>query len=686
MKGKDKRSETTGSSAKSWQVLRLRAEKMAKEKTAQSPKKLEAISPEEMQQTLHELRVHQIELEIQNEELRRAQAELDIVSARYFDLYDRAPIGYCTISEKGLIVEANLTAAKLLGVFRGELIERPLSQFIFREDQDIYYVRRKKIFETGETYAFELRMVKSDETVFWAHLETAATKNTDGGTVCRIMLGDITERKKLETALANEKKLLETTLASIGDGVISTDNKGNIVYFNRVAEIFTGWTQETAKGKSLDEVLNTVNASTREKNESIAKKVLQGEKVHQLVSHTILIAKNGTERPVEDRVAPILQENEEIRGVVLVVRDFSEQKKKQEKIEYLSYHDQLTGLYNRRFYLEELKRLDTERNLPMTIVMADVNGLKLINDSLGHAMGDRLLKKVAEVITKGCRDDDIIARLGGDEFVIILPKTDAYKTMQIIKRIKALSLKEKVGFIDISISFGYETKHKKEENVQEVFKKAEDYMYKNKLFESPSLRGKTIRTIITTLQEKSKIEEQHARRVSSLCESMAEALELGEYEIKKIKSAGLLHDIGKIAVDEKILNKPGKLSEAEWKEMRRHPKIGCNLLKMVNDMSEIAEYVLAHHERWDGQGYPKGLKDNEIPFVSRILIIADAYDDMTSGRNYRSVLADEAAVEELRKNAGIQFDPELVNVFIEKVLGENKSNPDLISLFDKYKE
>ncbi|MBP2641955.1 MAG: diguanylate cyclase and metal dependent phosphohydrolase [Firmicutes bacterium] len=683
MKGKDKRPKTTDHSANSGQELRLRAEKMAREKTAKPSQKLEAISPEEMQQTLHELRVHQIELEIQNEELRRAQTELDIVSARYFDLYDRAPIGYCTITEKELIAEANLTVANLLGVLRGELIQRPISQFIFKEDQDIYYLRKKRMFETGQTHTFELRMVKSDETVFWAHLETVAAKNIDGVTVCRIMMVDITERKKLETDLANEKKLLETTLSSIGDGVISTDNKGHIVYFNRTAEIFTGWTQETAKGKSLDEVLHTVHASTREKNENRVEKLLQGETNYQLVSHALLIAKNGSERPIEDKVASIVQENGEIFGAVLVIRDFSEQKKKQEKIEFLSYHDQLTGLYNRRFYLEELKRLDTERNLPMTIVMADVNGLKLINDSLGHVMGDKLLKKVAEVITNGCRDDDIIARLGGDEFVIILPKTDTREATQIIQRIKELSLKEKVGFIDISISFGYETKHTKEENIQEVFKKAEDYMYKKKLFESPSMRGKTIRTIITALQEKSKIEEQHARRVSLLCESMAEALGLGGYEIKKITSAGLLHDIGKIAIDEKILNKPGNLTEAEWKEMRRHPKIGCNILKMVNDMTEIAEYVLAHHERWDGKGYPKGLKENEIPFVSRILIIADAYDDMTSGRNYKSVLADEAAVEELRKNAGIQFDPELVNVFIEKVLGKSKSNPDLISLFDK---
>jgi len=683
MKGKDNRSEATGSPEKSWEALHLRAEKMAREKTDQSPEKLQTMSPEKMQQTLHELRVHQIELEIQNEELRRAQTELDIVSARYFELYDQAPISYFTISEKGLIIEANLTAANLLGVFRGELIQRPFSQFIFREDQDIYYLHKKQMFQSGQEHGFELRMVKSDETVFWVHMRTVAVQNTDGATVCRIILGDISERRRLETALANERKLLETTLASIGDGVISTDNRGRIVYFNRVAEIFTGWTQEAAKGKLLDEVLNTVNAATREKNENRVEKLLQGEKIHQLVSHAILIAKNGIERPIEDKVAIIVQENGKILGAVLVIRDFSEQKKKQDKIEFLSYHDQLTGLYNRRFYLEELKRLDTGRNLPITIVMADVNGLKLINDSLGHAMGDKLLKKVAEVIIKGCRDDDIIARLGGDEFVIVLPKTDAQEATQIIKRIKELSLKEKVGFIDISISFGYETKHNKEENIQEVFKKAEDYMYKKKLFESPSMRGKTIKTIITTLQEKSKKEEQHARRVSLLCESMGEALGMGEYEIKKIKSAGLLHDIGKIVIDEKTLNKPGKLTDDEWKEMRRHPKIGCNILKMVSDMSEIAEYVLAHHERWDGTGYPKGLKENEIPFVSRILTISDAYDDMTSGRNYRSVLSDEAALEELRKNAGIQFDPELVNVFIEKVWRKIKNNPDLISLFDK---
>ena len=143
---------------------------------------------------------------------------------------------------------------------------------------------------------------------------------------------------------------------------------------------------------------------------------------------------------------------------------------------------------------------------------------------------------------------------------------------------------------------------------QEVFTKAEDYMYKRKLFESSCMRGKTVDTIINTLNEKNKREEQHSVRVSELCKSMGESLGLTERKIHELKTAGLLHDIGKIAIEENILNKPGKLTDDEFKEIKRHPEIGYRILSTVNEMSEIAEYVLLHHEMWNGNGYPKGLK------------------------------------------------------------------------------
>jgi diguanylate cyclase (GGDEF)-like protein len=206
-------------------------------------------------------------------------------------------------------------------------------------------------------------------------------------------------------------------------------------------------------------------------------------------------------------------------------QDITDWKKAEKEILYLSYHDQLTGLYNQRFYEIELKRLEIERNLPFSIVMGDVNGLKLINDSFGHDKGDELLKKVGEVIKSGCRVGDIIARLAGDEFVIILPKTDILETEKIIKCITDLLLNQKVGAINTSIAFGYATKNNEGEKIQEIFKKAEDHMYKRKIFESESIREKTINVTINTLYEKSK-REKTAKHLKSMKQNSLRLLTL----------------------------------------------------------------------------------------------------------------------------------------------------------------
>ncbi|NOW05869.1 diguanylate cyclase (GGDEF)-like protein/putative nucleotidyltransferase with HDIG domain/PAS domain S-box-containing protein [Clostridium beijerinckii] len=356
--------------------------------------------------------------------------------------------------------------------------------------------------------------------------------------------------------------------------------------------------------------------------------------------------------------------------VLAALRDMTVKKELEERLEYLCYNDQLTGLYNRRYYEEELKSLDVKENYPLTIVLGDVNGLKLINDSFGHVVGDELIKKSAQIIKNGCRFQDVVIRLGGDEFVILLPQTDTYEAEKIVENINNLAKKEKIQGLDISISFGYETKCHEDEMIQEIFIKAEDYMYKRKLFESSNMRGKTIDTIINTLNEKNKREEQHSVRVAELCELMGKNIGLPKRKIQELKNAGLLHDIGKIAIEENILNKPGRLTEDEYNEIKRHPEIGYRILSTVNEMSEIAKYVLSHHEMWNGEGYPKGIKDIDIPFESRIISIVDAYDAMTSERPYRKALSEEFAIEELKRNSGIQFDPELVNLFIEKVLNK----------------
>lgn len=368
-------------------------------------------------------------------------------------------------------------------------------------------------------------------------------------------------------------------------------------------------------------------------------------------------------------------EGEPVR-MVGTIQDVTAHKKNEEKILFLSYHDQLTGLYNRRFYEEELKRLDVNRNYPLTVMMADVNGLKLVNDSFGHEFGDELLRKVGKVLQKACRKDDILARLGGDEFVLLLPKTDIMTADQILKRIKKAALQEKIGSLEISISIGFETKQYPFQSIEEVFNKAEDNMYKMKLFESPSMRGKAIQTIVKTLYEKNKYEEYHSLRVSQLCQEMGIALKLPDREILELKNAGLMHDIGKIAIDEKILNKHGLLSEKELKEIKRHPEIGYRILSTVNDLADTANDVLAHHERWDGLGYPKGLKGEQIPLHARIIAIADVYDQMTNEHCCGSPYTPERALAVLSKNAGTLFDSDLVQIFIDKVVGMSSTDQE----------
>lgn len=177
-----------------------------------------------------------------------------------------------------------------------------------------------------------------------------------------------------------------------------------------------------------------------------------------------------------------------------------------------------------------------------------------------------------------------------------------------------------------------------------------------------------VKLIFRIANEKNPRIEAHSRRVSRLCQQIGIAMGLNEEEIRKLKISGLLHDIGKIAIDNSILDKPEKLNEQEWDEIKRHSYIGYRILNNEPEMNEIAQYILYHHERLDGTGYPRGLKQEEIPLLSRIITVADAYDAMTSKRQYKVVLNKNTAVKELVKNKGTQFDPDIVDVFIEKVL------------------
>ena len=473
-------------------------------------------------------------------------------------------------------------------------------------------------------------------------------------------LASLVDEKTKELKLSEERYKFLFEYAGVGIGYFATE--GTVISLNKKALETFGYFSEDCIGKSIYELF------PKEEADSLLVRINQAAASGNPQEYEDHITTAAGPRWLTSTFSRIMDSKGNVAGVQVALLDITERKKAEEKNIYLSYHDHLTGLYNRRFFEDELKRLDTESCLPVTIIMGDLNGLKLINDSLGHVVGDQLLIKAAEVIRKTCHTCDCIARVGGDEFVILLPNTDTSDATQIIESLKHFISNEKIGAIDLSISFGYQTKRNTNESMIDTLAKAENHMYRHKLYESMSMRSNTIDLIMNTLFEKSKREMMHSKRVSEICEAIASKMSLQKDDINQIRIAGLMHDIGKIGIDEKILNSPDNLSDDEWEELKKHPEGSWRILSSVVEFSELAVFVLNHHERWSGGGYPKGLKGEAIPFESRIISIADAYDAMTSDRPYRKALSQDAARKEILRCSGSQFDPAIVKIFIEQVL------------------
>lgn len=358
----------------------------------------------------------------------------------------------------------------------------------------------------------------------------------------------------------------------------------------------------------------------------------------------------------------------EINSMLDRLEKFNDQlEKSKDDYKFLSFHDKLTGLYNRAYFEEELIRLDSLRQLPLSIIMADVNGLKLVNDTLGHLAGDDLLMKAARVLSGTCRQEDIIARWGGDEFIIILPITSEKQALQLCERIERNCGTSEMLPLKLSIGLGTATKICPEQDIQAVIKEAENRMYRKKLLEQEQIRSYMMAVLQDTLLQKKLESLEHIDRLKNLLAKMCEG---GAHfsEAEKLYLLATTHDIGEIAVSEKILKKAGKLTKEEYELVKKHPEAGYHIARSLPELSAVAEGILSHHERWDGTGYPLGLEGCEIPLMARMFAIVDAYDAMTNQDLYQQKRTPAQAAEELKRCAGSQFDPGLVPLFLQSVL------------------
>ena len=475
------------------------------------------------------------------------------------------------------------------------------------------------------------------------------------------------ERREAQERLALERNKYLQTLISIGDGVMVVDLEGRIEMLNKVAQKLTGWPFEDAKGQYYKDVFHLSHEQKKRKINDPIEDVMKTDAIQELGNHAVLTSVDGQRYLLEDSAAPIKDENGITVGIVLIFRDVTDKKEQLKRIEYLSYHDPLTGLYNRRFFENELRRLDNARNLPLSIVMGDINGLKLANDIYGHNFGDELLERIADVFRRVCRTDDIVARWGGDEFVLLLTKTDMEVAENIIVRVKEEFAKEQIKAIKGSISMGADTKCRKSDSIEEVLNRAEERMYSRKTLERREVGRNVIDRIISTINDSCPKERDHAFRISELSQRLGRALELPEDDIYKLKEAAFLHDIGKIALDLRMLDRESCLSDDERNELKKHTIIGFRILNSFDDTADLADVVLTHHEKWNGSGYPKGLREEEIPLLARIISIVENYDSLLSGLEKGQIESREEIAAIIRKNEGNLFDPQLAEKFAEIV-------------------
>ena len=476
-------------------------------------------------------------------------------------------------------------------------------------------------------------------------------------------LKDVTEKELAYERLKNSEEQYRLLVTQMNQGLavheVITDDFGKVIDYvfisvNKSYERITGLLEKDVVGKTVLQVLPNTEHYWIENYGRVA---LTGEHMQfeNFSSELNKYFNVSAYSPKKNQFA-------------VIITDITESKNREIEIEYLSYYDQLTGLYNRRYFENAVKKLDEKECFPVTLILTDVNGLKLTNDAFGHKIGDILLKTIADILKKECRKSDIVSRIGGDEFVILMPQTNADTANEIIKNINTALTKKKIENLILSISIGYAVRNDLSDDMNDVFKQAEDNMYRHKLSESSNMKMKTIKIIENSLFEKDNREMAHSNSVSSLCRKIASEMNFDKAEIEQLALAGRLHDIGKVAIDKTILGKRKGLNNDEWNEIERHSEIGYRILSCVNEYSNIAEYVLEHHERWDGKGYPKGLKGEEISVQARIIAIADSYASMTSKRVYKTPLSAEKAIIELRKCSGKQFDPNITEIFIEKLL------------------
>jgi len=606
---------------------------------------------------------------VQHYRLNKLNRKLSFDEALYRNVFEQSPIGIAIMENQAPAnrtefgdMTINPTYEKILGRQKNELRNLPWAEITYKEDLAADLEMFDKFKESKiNSYMMEKRFIKPDGSIIWTKMFISSLLGIyDDRSIHLCLIEDISERKKSEDQL---KQSLNRTESMINNHhaimLLIEPISGKIIEANNSAIKFYGY----SKAELLKMTINDINTLDKCNIDTSRKKVFDKEQQYFTFPHQM---KNGEIKIVDVYSCPI--DYDEKKVLFSIIFDVTKREEITKQNEFLAYHDYLTSLYNRRFFEEEYQRRIIKSEFPVALLLGDIDGFKVLNDLFGHAVGDKILKEVAIKMKNAVDHRDVLTRIGGDEFAIIVSEKNESEIRQYLDKLEQISYSDieyTIKDSPLTISWGYGIQRKNDDTIDMLNEQAEAYMYNRKFYSHKSARSKTVDVIMQTLFTKSDREKKHSERVGKLCEVIAKKMNISKSQIDKIRVAGLLHDIGKIGIDESILNKAGKLDVKEWELMKLHSAKGASILESTVEYQDIADVVLSHHEHYDGTGYPRGLQGESIPLWSRIIAVADAFDVMTNIRPYHAAISDAEAILELKRCSGTQFDPQIIDLFKE---------------------
>lgn len=560
---------------------------------------------------------------------------------------------------EGTYLDFHATDKSLLAVTPEEFLGKSICEI---HPEDIVTQFRQcfeQVYETKQTQVIEYA---SDLPGGLKHLEARFTIMDEQRLLA--IIRDITESKQAEEEFRIQQKRFENVIEGANVGTWEWDTQSGKTVYNENWVKMLGYTVEELQPFSLKTYEALTHPDDLKKSDRLAELHLAGE-LSSYECEVRMKHKDGHWIWVLDR-GKILTCSADGRPLSMfgTHTDITERKLAEEQIRYISLHDNLTGLYNRTYLEEEMIRLDTTRQLPFSIVMLDLNNLKLINDTYGHQFGDKALQYAADILRNSCREEDIVARWGGDEFIILLPQTSVEDASLLCKRIIDRCHDVYAEDVPVSMAIGVASKIEVAIELTEILQEAENNMYKQKLTESHSTKDTVLKAFLKTLKVKSYETEAHIRGMQEMAKKIGQQLGLPNTELNCLDLLITLHDIGYINISKEILTKNEALTEEECEIIKKHPEIGFRIARATGEFAHVAEGILAHHERWDGTGYPQGLKGKNIPLLARITAVADAFEVMTNGQPYKKALSSSEIIAEFKRCAGTHFDPQLIEIFL----------------------